>query len=125
LAVENCQSEAVELVKLLGSFGEKLADFCRQQSRAATTKRGVECKDYETGPIIEVWAEVSFRPGYAVVWWMDVTPTADQMWLLSGHVSINGQETVHEESAESLSFADMTAGARTMLADLLAIPPPG
>ena len=117
-------SEAATLVRVLGDYGQVLSEFCRHRPPGMVTAWKVECKSYETGAVVEIWAEKALRPGYALVWWMDIVPAPDRTWTVACHVSINGEETVRDlGQSSSLSFHEMISVSGRMLSELLAIAP--
>lgn len=116
--------EPRELVLLLGEFGARLTEFCRELTTTppvSSARHGVECKSYETGPVVEIWAEASLGSETAIVWWMDLVPgTGDATWSMTAEVSLNGRESLMTcEGEEGLSFADMLVKAREMFGKLL------
>jgi hypothetical protein len=115
----------VELVVLLGRLGAQLAVF-REQFVARfgpkAVQTAVECKAYDTGPMIEVWAELSCDRE-RVTWWMDLVPT-DRAWRISGHVTVSSDETLFDlEDRGGLSFSELLAAAPHALTELLAVKP--
>lgn len=66
-----------------------LAQSLRADPEVVEVKRGLDCRNYESGLTLEEYVEAELKDGMAVCWWLDVHQE-ERRWLISGSISVNG-----------------------------------
>ena len=94
------QCSARAIVRLLGDLRQQVDEFCSGlrgnsldvQAREGT-QSGIECRNYRSGSVIEVWVEHQIEGGSNLVWFLNVR-VGDVAWVLDGTISRNGSDTL-------------------------------
>ena len=117
---------ASEVLAFLARTRDQLADFRRnllrpregQTASIIAVVYDVECRQYESGLTLEMWAEAEVEDSDALTWWLDMI-YGEEGWLLDGRVSWNGQDVVFETPIVTLpDFQSAQHKASTMLEEL-------
>jgi hypothetical protein len=114
------------LVSLLGEMKGLLAHFKSEQISLwgeGHVRYDIERRNYEQGPVVELWAEVVQPSDWMLLYWMDLAPKKEG-WNISSDFSKchpdQGSKTIREiADLRGLSFEEMRERAPNLLRELL------
>jgi len=117
---------AIRLLESLAHCNEALIELClslRSSPHVTNVQRRFDCRAYETGVMIEAYAEAELTNGNSICWWLELNWN-EPNWLIEASVLVNdnqGQMTLKEfQDKTANSVDDLVVQLRNAISELVA-----